>query len=140
MYIDTRLQFSLSQAISTVGSNISTNLVDLDADRDIGPGEPLWIVVQTVVALAGTSPTFTLSVQTDDNSGFASATTIFTGDTIPNAAAMPAGSYFIYPFPMKNERYLRLNYTLAGTTPTATITSWLTNQHPQTWAAIADGI
>ena len=42
--------------------------------------------------------------------------------------------------PWQNERYLRLNYTLGGTTPTATVDAFLTNQDPASWLAYPDAI
>ncbi|MGL4396618.1 MAG: Bbp16 family capsid cement protein [Hyphomicrobium sp.] len=135
MFIDKRLQVSSQQALTATA--VSTDVIDLGSDRKIGPGEPMWLVVAFRVGLAGTSPTFAPSIQTDDNSGFSSATTLATGATL---TAAPAGTLVIMPMPMTNERYLRANFTMGGTTPTATIDAWFTNQEPMSWAAQADAI
>lgn len=120
MFIDNYLLLSDAQALSATGA--STNLIDLGSDRDLGKGEPLALVIEVDVALAGTTPTFQAAVQTDDNSGFASATTIITGQQY---SALPAGSRIVIPLPETNERYLCANYTLGGTTPTITVTAHL---------------
>ena len=42
--------------------------------------------------------------------------------------------------PFENERYLRLNNTLGGTSPGVTINAFLTDQDPSSWQAYPDGI
>lgn len=125
MIIDSQNLFSDAQALSATGA--STNLIDLGAERRIGSGEPMAAVVTVDVALAGTSPTFAVTVQSDDNSGFSSAATVVTSATISGAANAPAGAKFVVPLPsgFATERYIRLNYTLGGTTPTITVTAFL---------------
>lgn len=125
MIIDSQNLFSDAQALSATGA--STNLIDLGAERRIGSGEPMAAVVTVDVALAGTSPTFAITVQSDDNSGFSSAATVVTSATISGAANAPAGAKFVVPIPsgLATERYVRLNYTLGGTTPTITVTAFL---------------
>jgi len=119
-YIDFQQRVSTAQAISTVGNNFSTDVIDLLSDRDIGVGEPMAFVINFNVALAGTTPTFKASIQTDDNSGFSSAATLIEGQSLSAAAA---GTQLVIPVPDTNERYIRLNYVLGGTTPTATVTA-----------------
>lgn len=121
MLIDAQHLFSDAQALTATGA--STNSIDLGSDRDIGPGEPMAVVLKFDAALAGTSPTISVAIQTDDNSSFSSPTTIITSQTLSSAAA---GTQVVVPLPAANERYVRLNYTLNGTTPTATVTSFLT--------------
>ncbi len=126
MIIDNQLSFSDAQSLSATGA--STNLIDTTAtERRLGSGEPLAVVVTVDTALAGTSPTFAFALQSDDNSGFSSAATVVTSATISGAANAPAGARFILPVPPASatERYLRLNYTLGGTTPTITVTAEL---------------
>ncbi|MCW3505653.1 Bbp16 family capsid cement protein [Burkholderia cenocepacia] len=138
MYIDSLLEFSRAQALSASGA--STNIIDLGSDRDIGPGRPLWVVVAVAVAADNTTgdETYSIALQTDDNAAFSSPTTIAT--LAPAAASMPAGSRFVIGMPFANERYLRLNYTLGGTTPSVTLNAFLTDQDPASWQAYPDGI
>ena len=135
MIIDKRLQVSSAQALTATAA--STDVIDLGAAAAIGPGEPLWLVVVARVALAGTSPTLAIAIQTDDNSGFSSATSLVSSQTL---TALAAGAKVVLPMPFTNERYLRANFTLGGTTPTCTVDAFFTNQDPTSWVAMPDAI
>jgi hypothetical protein len=139
MIIDKRLQVSSLQALTGTSLVPSTDVVDLGSLRLIGPGEPLWWVIAARVGLAGTTPTLDIAVQTDDASNFPSAATIASHPQLA-AAAFTAGTRIVIPMAFNNERFLRLAFTMGGTTPTATVDAWLTNQHPQAWSAFADAI
>lgn len=132
MIIDSLIEFSDAQALTATAA--STNVIDLGSDRDIGPGRPLWVVVQVDVAADGTTgdETYSVALETDDNSGFSSASSLATV-SIPRSTV--AGTRFLIGMPRANERYLRLYYTLAGTTPTVTLSAWLTDQEPASWHA-----
>lgn len=123
MYVDAQLLLSDAQALTATA--VSTNIIDLGSDRDIGPGRGLSFVLTTDVAADSTTgnETYQVDIQTDDNSGFSSATTICSYVIL--AAALTAGSIHVLPMPNTNERYVRLNYTLGGTTPTWTVTSFV---------------
>lgn len=121
MIIDKALIFSDGQALT--GTAASTDVLDLDHARagGLGVGEPLAVVVQVTVAAGGTTPTMNFAVQTDDNSGFSSAVTRNVSKTY-SQAEMAAGAIFVLPLDnLGSERYMRLNYTLAGTSPTVTV-------------------
>jgi len=137
MWIDSRLELSSSQALTATAA--STNVIDLGQDRDIAVGTPMWVVINIEVAADYTSAneTYVAALQTDDNSGFSSATDI-ASVTIPGGSA--AGTFFVIGVPYANERYLRLNYTLGGTTPTVTLSANLTNQLPPKYQAYPDAI
>lgn len=125
MIIDAQHLFSDAQALTATA--VSTNLLDLKADRNIGLGEPVAVVVDVDVALDGTTgdETYTVTVQADDNSSFSSATTVTGPVTMTRGAA--AGTRYVIPIAPDTltERYIRLSYTLGGTTPTATVTAYL---------------
>lgn len=137
MYVDKRLSFAEDQALTATAA--STNTVDLKADTDIGPGEPMWLVVVSKVAPGGTSPTIAISIETDDNSSFSSAATVLTDATIAGAN-FGAGTIRAIPWPQTNERYNRVKFTCGGTSPTFTVDAFLTNQEPMNWKAMPDGI
>lgn len=138
MYIDSLLQFSNAQALTATA--VSASNVDLGSDRDIGPGRPMWVVVAINTAADNTTgdETYSIALQTDDNASFTSPTTIAT--VVPAAATLTAGTRVVLGMPYANERYIRLNYTLGGTTPSVTVTAWLTDQEPSSWQAYPDGI
>ena len=112
MYLDKQLMFSEAQAVTVTAA--STNVVDLGADRDVGSGEPLelLVVVDEAAAAAGAA-TLTMALETDDNEAFASATTLLSSAEIGKAALTAGSSHFKVRVPEDAERYLRLNYTVA---------------------------
>lgn len=135
MIIDKLLTFSDSQAITGTSAVISTDVLDLGADRDFTAlGRPLYVVV-VVRASGGTAPTLAIDLQTDDNVGFSSPA------VIASQAATPAAirQVRILPFPHTNERFLRLSYLQGGTSPTATLQAFITDS-PDSWVALADQI
>lgn len=140
MYLDQALLFSDAQALTATA--VSTNVLDLDHARAgmLGVGEPLAVVVSVDVAAGGTSPTMNFSIQTDDNPEFSSPTTRNVSKTY-TASEMTAGAIFSLPLDnLGSERYMRLNYTLGGTSPTVTVTSRLVPLNMvQNWAAFASG-
>lgn len=128
MIMDRTLLFSDGQAITATGA--STNVVDLGATgttfgaaspmvRDIGPGSDVDLFVGVTQAFNNLT-SLTVSVQTDDNAAFSSATTVFTSPAYPLADLVP-GKRYLLPDTLPvgtNERYVRLMYTVAGTAPT----------------------
>jgi len=135
MFIDSRLEFSTKQALTATA--VSTNVINLGSDRDIGGGEPLWLVVSCDTALAGTSPTLDVDLQTDSVEAMSTPTSIVSG---PQKTAMAAGDKIVLAVPGANEQYLRVNYTLGGTSPTVTLSAFLTSEDPTSWAAQPDAI
>lgn len=122
-YVDAQLLFSDAQALTVTA--VSTNIIDLGADRNIGIGEPMVVEIQVDVAAAG-GGTLTITLQTDDNAAFGSPTTVVASAAIA-AAVLVAGNVQYLPLPQDliTERFLRLNYTLATMTG-ITLTSFLT--------------
>lgn len=136
MIQDTRLLLDNAHAYTATAA--SSDYINLGSDRDIGPGKTLFFCVQVDVASDGTTgdETYSVALQTDDNSSFSSATDIAT-ITIPRGTA--AGTRYVIGFPFANEQYVRTYSTLAGTTPTVTLTSWIGDQ-PTAWQAYPDAI
>ena len=119
----------LSDAQAITASAASTNSIDLGATgtpygapsalaRDIGNAHvPLSV---SVTESFNNLTSIVISIQTDDNSAFSSPTTVWTSPTY-TLAQLATGAKYLLPdeFPVGvNERYVRLFYTLAGTTPT----------------------
>lgn len=124
MILDAQLLYSDAQALTATA--VSTNIVDHGSDRNMGLGEPLSVLITVDVTAGGTSPTVSVALQTDDNSGFASPAQVAATATL-TGAQMTAGAKFVLPVPADAsfERYSRLNYTVGGTTPTVTLTATL---------------
>lgn len=140
MFVDSQLLFSDTQAVTAAAA--STNLVDLSAIRDLGTGEPLFVVVGVDVALtdAGSDSTVTVTVETDDNSGFSSATTSQTLFTIPAVSAAGYQAVARIQPDGANERYIRLKYTPNnGNLSTGSFTAFIAKDI-QKYVSYADGI
>ena len=128
MFIDAQHLLSDGQALTATAA--STNIIDLGIDRNVGIGEPMGVLLVLDVAADDTTgdETYAVALQTDSDSGFGSAVQIGSA-TITRGDA--AGSKFYIPVPADTsaDQYLRLNFTLGGTTPTVTVTAFLTPQN-----------
>lgn len=122
MILDAQLMYSDAQALTATAA--STNVVDHGSDRNLGMGVALAILIVFDVALAGTTPTLTIALQTDDNAAFSSAAQVAITASI-TAAAVGAKYVIMLPPDTSMERFSRLNYTLGGTSPTATVTAMM---------------
>jgi len=126
MYIDAENRLSNAQAIAAVAS---TNIIDFSSDRNMGIGEPLCLVVVVTTLLDGTTgdETYSVTMQTDDNAGFGSPTTIGGVVALPRNSAV--GTKFIITIPPDTamERYFRVLYGVGGTTPLGAVTTFLTS-------------
>ena len=131
MILSANQTFSDGQALT--GTAASTNVIDLGATgtvlkapaaliRDVGKGNPIQVLVQFDVAAGGTSPTIDITLEMDTADSFASATTVATVPQIAGGAAGQRVPFYVLPEQI-TERYIRLNYTLGGTSPTYTVTA-----------------
>jgi hypothetical protein len=123
MILDTNLQFSDAEALTSGATTGSANVIDLGAIRDLGEGEKIAILVQVTTALAGVG-TCQVLLQTDDNASFSSATTVQTLGTF--AATAAAGTKIVaYVAPtVAVERYVRLAYVV-GTVSAGAVDAFL---------------
>lgn len=116
MILDKELEFSSEQAVTAAAA--STNIVDLGSARDIGVGEELYIRIGVTTTLddSGDDSTLTVTLETDDNEAFASASTVATLVTIPATAA--AGTEYFVKLPIElaqaYQQYIRLYYAPAN--------------------------
>lgn len=117
MILDADLQFSDAQSVTATAA--STNSLDLSAIRDIGTGQPMYVVMNLAAAMVGAGAIITVTAETDDNSSFSSATTTQTLGVFPAVSA--AGTKLVCAIApdAANERYLRLKYTVSGGTLTS---------------------
>ncbi len=124
MFLDSQLQFSDAQALTATA--VSTNIVDLSLDRDIGKGEPMGVLVTVGVAadFTTTDETYQFTVQTATDAAFTSPVTVVASATI-NGDQLTEGASVVLPIGHTNLQFLRVNNTLAGTTPTVTIDAFL---------------
>jgi hypothetical protein len=133
MIIDAQNLFSDAQAL--VATAVSTNILDLGAERHIGRGEPMAVVicVDVLADVVSGDETYQFDVQADSAAAFASPIVIarrvfaVTGAPSEPTSRLAAGSRVVIPIGSDSsaERALRLNYTLGGTTPSITVTAFL---------------
>jgi len=113
MILDQETLMSNKQAITV--NAVSTNVIDLGASTDLGPGRPIPLLIQLTADASGTAPTLQVDVQVSADEAFTSPKNVismtFTGGSAGDKAALqfvPDGV---------DARYMRLNYTVGGTTP-----------------------
>jgi len=133
-------EFSLAQALTTTGDP-SDNILDLGATgtvlgspaalvRDIGKGKPIPIYVKLDVDAGGTNPTIQVVVEVDTVEGFGSPTTVLSTEVSSDGLAGDELYFEAYLPEGVNQRYLRLDYILTGTTPTYTVTAGVCMARP----------
>lgn len=127
-YVDSQLEFSDSQAVTATAA--STNIVDFKTGFvDAGVGRDIYFVCNVTVDMtdAGSDSTITVTLETDDNEAFSSATTAQTIGTFP--ALSLAGTRLVAKLqPEKiTEQFLRVQYTTTnGDLTTGSFDAFLT--------------
>jgi hypothetical protein len=110
MLLDQQALFSAAQAITATAA--STNVIDTGSSKDVGKYGDIPLLIQVVEAF-NTLTSLTVTVQTDDNSSFSSATDVISM-VIPLASLTVGYKTPVITLPMKLERYIRLNYTVTA--------------------------
>lgn len=130
MYQDAQQLFSDAQALSATA--VSTNLINLGvANRATGEVMCVLFSVDVAADVADANETYQFDIQTDDNSAFSSAVVLnrlaFGVAGFPAASKLAAGYKFALVLPKSDltEAFLRVNYTLGGTTPSVTVSASL---------------
>ncbi len=130
MIMDKENLFSEDQAVTATA--VSTNVIDLGVNRDIGKGTPVPIIIQVTEDFAGLT-SLTASIETDDNESFSSATVLATSGAVP-VASLEAGYQLAMQYmPLGTQRYLRINYTVAGTGTAGTVTAGVVAGHQHSY-------
>ena len=129
MYVDALTLVSDAQALSATG--FSTNTIDLSAPtvkRDIAVGEQMGFMITVDVAADAASgdETYTFQVVQSANANLSSPDVI--AQVAIARATLVAGYGFFLPIPSNQitKQYLGMQYTLGGTTPSITVTAYLT--------------
>lgn len=143
MFIDSLGLLSDAQAVAATA--VSTNTIDLGdvtPKREVGSGEPLAMVVCVDVAADATTgdETYQFNFVSDDAAALSSVTVL--AERLISRTLLTAGSIHVVPVPpgTPSERYIGAQYVLGGTTPSITVTTFLTLQSMlQMFKAYADG-
>ncbi len=110
-------QARLSNAQAVTASAASSNYYDFGAAVDAGVGNAIPVNC-SVDTTFNTLTDLTVTIQTDDNTSFTSATTVFASAAIP-LASLTAGAQIKLPAIKGGlERYVRAYYTVGGSNPT----------------------
>jgi hypothetical protein len=120
MILDSQNQYSAGQVLSATGP--SANIIDHGANRNLGVGEDICVVVTVVVAPVSTG-TYSAQLQTNaTDPTFGTPVNLASVTISPTAAA---GTKYIIPIGEDASvlRYTRVNYTLGGTNPAITVTA-----------------
>lgn len=139
MLVDKKLTYSDAQAITAAAA--STDVIDFSEARNLGVGEPLYIVVLVDTAFTDASSDSTLSValEMDSTESFTPdyTRTLFTFPALSAAGTVKIAR--ISPDDM-DMRYSRLLYTPNnGNLTTGAVTAFITHDI-QAWKAYADNI
>jgi hypothetical protein len=110
MFIDKQLAMSDAQVLTA--SAASTNYVDQGAAGDARVPLRLLVNVSLALTSAGNAATLDVTLQTDDNASFSSATTIATIAQVAEASLVAGYKVCDIPVPSGTERYLRVYYTV----------------------------
>lgn len=133
MYVDALGLVSDAQAFA--GTAVSTNSIDLGnvtPRRAIGTGEPVGFGVAVDVAADFTTgdETYELQVVDDEDPALGSPRILASYPKIAAAGGgeLAAGSLHFLPIPQTfvPQRYIGIRLLGGGTTPTVTLTAWLT--------------
>lgn len=126
--IDNDLKFSALQ-VATDATGASTNVIDMTKAGDAVAGAELYLVVRvgTKCASAGLGATLTIGIESDTDSGFATAKKEHLKVAIAEALLTANTIVFKCKLPPGLQRYVRLYYTESGEAFTAgTLDAFLT--------------
>lgn len=113
MIMDALLTLADGQTVTD--SAPSTDTLDLGADRDIGGGTPLELVVSVEeTATAAGAATLTLALETDDDPAFGTVETLVTSPAYPVGILTRGTTLFRIAVPRGTRRYLRLGFAVAN--------------------------
>lgn len=136
--VDARLELSSAQALTA--SADSTNVVDLtQTARQVGAGKPLFVHFNVTVAADGTTTdeTYSFAIST----GAATSLGTKLAERTIGYATLVAGYNFSMQVPADGVlRYLGVEYTLGGTSPSVTMDAYLSDQEAYSWTSTADAI
>lgn len=135
MILSANLVLSDSQNVTGTGDTASTNIIDLGApgtpvgassaiEQDIGKGNPIPILVQLAADSAGTSQTLDVKLQVDADEAFSNPTDVAVAPQMSEGDQGDRVGIFWIP-EGTDEQYVRLLYTLGGTSPDYTLDAYV---------------
>jgi hypothetical protein len=119
MILDERLEFADAlTCVANIGNAILGDVIDLGATptlKDIGNGEPLYLVIQVSTAVVGSSSTVQWQLASDSTANLATSKTVHIDTGAIAEATLVAGYTIIHALPIAAlyERYLGIWQTVA---------------------------
>lgn len=146
MYLDAKNEFSDAQAVTSTA--ISSNVIDLgsvNTTKDIGLGEPLWLIVSTQTAAtdSGSDATLTVTLESAADAGLTSGPVVhYTTGALAFATFSPAGTTLVaIRLPSADyKRYVGIRYTVASGPLTAGKFDAFLTHDIQKWKSYADQV
>lgn len=150
MLIDKRNEFGSAVAVTAAGGNNLGGIIDLGSARDVGNGQPLYLVVQITEDIThATTGTIYFELLTDDNTGLTSPVSLArsaqaaTATSASVAARTKAGSTFwAQALPTEGfayERYIFVQSVTNSLHATGKASAFLTTDIAA-WKAYADAV
>lgn len=148
MILDERNEFADAAAIAlNVGNAIApnTDVIDLGATptlRDIGTGEPLYLVLQVDTAFVGAMATIQFQLASDSTANLATSKTIHADTGAIAVATWAAGYTKVIALPMEAnyERYLGLWMTVGTANVTAGKLNAFLTRDVSRWTAYPEAV
>lgn len=156
MIMDERTEFADAASVAAAaGTALIGDVIDLGATaRDMGSGQPLFLVIttDTEIITGGSAGTIAFQLASDAQAAIATdgsasvhidTGTFVTDDSAANSAQLNAGGViFCGPLPLEGrvyERYLGILAVIATTTVTAGKINAFLTLDPSKWVATAEG-
>jgi len=150
MWLDERTEFcDATSAVMNVGNQIIGDVIDLGSAptlKDIGAGEPLYLVIQVDTAFSDAADAGTATIQfqlcSDSTENLATSKTVHIDTGAMAIASLIAGYTKVYALPQEAtyERYLGLWETVGTTNLDAgKINAFLTHDVAR-WVALPDAL
>ena len=150
MILDNFLEFcDATSAVANVGNAILGDVIDLGSSptlKDIGNGEPLYLVIQvdTTFSDAGDAGNATIQFQlcSDSTENLATSKTVHIDTGAISIATLVAGYQKVYALPIETtyERYLGIWETVGTTNLDAGKVNIFLTKDVAKWVATPDGI
>tara|TARA_B100001013_G_C24619421_1_gene446590 strand:- start:1505 stop:1948 length:444 start_codon:yes stop_codon:yes gene_type:complete len=146
MIIDDRLEFCDNVTLTTgTGTSLQGDVVNIESSRDIGMGQPLYLVIQLTAAVtSGGAATVNFRLASDAAAAIATDGTetdhMSTGAI--GKADLTLGKRFVLPLAMGNsyEQYVGLLITTATAALTAGAIDAFVTVDPTGWTAQPDAV
>ena len=147
MIIDYRTMFCDAKNVSgTAATRLEGNQIDLVHPRDIGNGQPIYLIVVVTTAFAsGGAATVNIQLASDNSAAIPTdgSATVHWQTGALNYTALTKGKTFVTALPLEGNAYKRylgiLVVTAAATTTAGAISAFL-SPDPVGWKAYPDAV